>query len=1183
MGRPYFSFSGQQLADLFQSSRSDTKVLSDIHAELTHRNAKRMIALRKEVGDVLDSLLKQKKSFAQPAADIRPNEQINLGLESDDANPSSYEKAVEKSEYDEELEPEQGYVERLGGLGAIRGCGKLTDVPSRWHAPEKDDLKLDLPDDAPYLLRYSLLLRALIKEMKRKGIGMRTVAIRDGESIVLDGRERGYVFAYDGDKDLFEGAKVLIALGNRSIDGRLVSVSNRSITLSVSEDLGPRIDDCTLKIDNSAMLEALADRLDSLNKGEFRFNHAIADDVISNQGDESPASEISIPLGLNEMQERAVAKILGNVVTYLWGPPGTGKTKTLSTANQVMFEQGKRILVCSNTNQAVDQVLLKLCETLGKSHPAMDEGKIIRLGQIQHVELKSEWSEWITLDGIVGRRSLDLRRRKETLEAEILMLQQSIETAQKKIDSFKLLDAVNKKIEENLAQQVEVEQSMMNTKKAIERAQSQLTELQEELRHLKVAGFMRRLVLRSEEDINKDIKKAHSLIDKESRKATEQDSTSILNGLAKKNSELKLTRDTFNQNLIGLNRLEAQKEIDVAEEKMQPFNQEISEINRKLEEIENTIVNEAKIIGATVTKTYLSPQLFNDFDVVIIDEASMVMLPIVYYVSGLAREKVVISGDFRQLSPIVTSEQSVIMELLGEDVFASAGIEKAFNNKESLKRVVMLEYQYRMQSRICDLISPRMYDGRLKTADAIQQEVIDLPSPFNADLIIVDTSPIQPFVNKHGTSRYNLMNALVIRNICRYLRESGFVDGRKRLGVCTPYAAQKELIGRVLDSWNLSDLVDTGTVHRYQGDEKTAMIIDISDSIGERYVGMFSQAEHPQDNGAKLFNVAVSRAKQSVIFVANLSYLDQKLPAQAFLREILHSVSAKGRVVDVRDVLAMWPIQDELKRLGNPFILDPETLKSGLFRQTDFDAVCGEDISGAKSSVAIFSGFITPQRVASYESTFRRKRDEGVSIRCVTRPPQRNGSIPEDMGRDALNGLEAMGCIVDTRWDIHQKVVIIDDEIVWFGSLNPLSHTNKTDEMMARIASASAARAVSAFMSLGSHGDPDKAAGLSVVKENPTCSDCGSRTIYRTGSYGPFWQCEVGCGWRESYDRPKSKNSPDPGLKKEGPRCPICSSGTVLRRGSYGNFYGCTKYPNCNGTIQLKPIKSNNKSAKTRH
>jgi len=32
-----------------------------------------------------------------------------------------------------------------------------------------------------------------------------------------------------------------------------------------------------------------------------------------------------------------------------------------------------------------------------------------------------------------------------------------------------------------------------------------------------------------------------------------------------------------------------------------------------------------------------------------------------------------------------------------------------------------------------------------------------------------------------------------------------------------------------------------------------------------------------------------------------------------------------------------------------------------------------------------------------------------------------------------------MGCIVDTRKDTHEKIVIVDGECLWFGSLNPLS------------------------------------------------------------------------------------------------------------------------------------------------
>ncbi len=48
------------------------------------------------------------------------------------------------------------------------------------------------------------------------------------------------------------------------------------------------------------------------------------------------------------------------------------------------------------------------------------------------------------------------------------------------------------------------------------------------------------------------------------------------------------------------------------------------------------------------------------------------------------------------------------------------------------------------------------------------------------------------------------------------------------------------------------------------------MIIDVPDSLGERYVSMFAQAGSPDDAGSKLFNVAVSRAKENVTFVANL-------------------------------------------------------------------------------------------------------------------------------------------------------------------------------------------------------------------------------------------------------------------------------------------------------------------------
>jgi ssDNA-binding Zn-finger/Zn-ribbon topoisomerase 1 len=352
------------------------------------------------------------------------------------------------------------------------------------------------------------------------------------------------------------------------------------------------------------------------------------------------------------------------------------------------------------------------------------------------------------------------------------------------------------------------------------------------------------------------------------------------------------------------------------------------------------------------------------------------------------------------------------------------------------------------------------------------------------------------------------------------------------------------------------------------------MIIDVPDSLGERHVSLFAQAGSPDDAGSKLFNVAVSRAKEHVIFIANLDYMDAKLPADAFLRGLLHEASTKGQIVDVRDVIGMWPIEEDLKRIGQPFELDTQTLRSGLFRQNDFEAVCGADMERATKGIAVYSGFVTPQRVAAYEPLFRRKLAEGVKIRCITRPPSRNGSIPADLGRDALNGLEAMGCVVDTRWNIHEKVVIIDDEILWFGSLNPLSHTNQTAEMMARVTGKQAALQLSAFMAITTSVSAEKAEGLSVNAENPRCPDCGRRTTYRVGSYGPFWLCEDECGWKQNVGRTNNPGSSIAGAKtppRNGGPCPICNGKSVLRIGPSGHFYGCANYPACKGTVKVTP------------
>jgi hypothetical protein len=135
------------------------------------------------------------------------------------------------------------------------------------------------------------------------------------------------------------------------------------------------------------------------------------------------------------------------------------------------------------------------------------------------------------------------------------------------------------------------------------------------------------------------------------------------------------------------------------------------------------------------------------------------------------------------------------------------------------------------------------------------------------------------------------------------------------------------------------------------------------------------QGDHPDDEGAKLLNVAVSRAKKHLVIVANLTYLEDWLPSGAFLHDVLFKIQSSGQVLDAREILSLEPA--ELRGLGRPVDIDIETQQTGLFGQKDFDTVFRTDVDQARESVVIFSGFVTPERVGSYGDLFRQKILEG--------------------------------------------------------------------------------------------------------------------------------------------------------------------------------------------------------------
>src|SRR6185503_6732240 len=83
---------------------------------------------------------------------------------------------------------------------------------------------------------------------------------------------------------------------------------------------------------------------------------------------------------LDGSQRAAVQLCSDSEVAFVWGPPGTGKTVTLTHVIEELHAQGERILLVSTTNAAIDQVLAKLA-TRAWFAPAVAAAALIRLGR----------------------------------------------------------------------------------------------------------------------------------------------------------------------------------------------------------------------------------------------------------------------------------------------------------------------------------------------------------------------------------------------------------------------------------------------------------------------------------------------------------------------------------------------------------------------------------------------------------------------------------------------------------------------------------------------------------------------------------------------------------------------------------------------------------------------------------
>ena len=1044
---------------------------------------------------------------------------------------------------------------------------------------------------APLCNELISALKLEIAAIRAKG-GQTQVGLRGGMRVGSAGGGYLYRFPVSEDANLRDDTPVKLKFGDQEVSGVLVSFRNGILVVSVEQDLGPEIPTAQLVVDNAFLLERLAERLEKSKIGEIPFNKASAERVLGvgtpKIAEGNPVPSVFEGSGsINEDQRRAVRMSFGSDTIYVWGPPGTGKTTTLARIVEAHYRAGRSVLLVSNTNLAVDTALEKISDRL-KGESAFHVGLVIRQGPVVKEELRRQYGPQVILEEIVARHSEKIQHERTTLTEEDQKLTVIEKEYEPKIQNYDKLDWIIGELQAKERQAKRAAEERAKREAEAQRHRARANELTNRLERARTMSAFRRFFTGI--DPVKDGKELQSANFNETAcrnagKALDVEATKLATEITKYQDDFVVLK----QVTIGYkSKAELKQASESNKARRKQIRERIETIDKELAALEQKILGNCRILATTVYRTYLAKAVMRTFDVVVIDEASMLMPPLVYYAAGLATSSVTVTGDFRQLPPIVTTKEPAALKWLRKDVFELSGIPEHLAKREQVPKLVSLGVQHRMREPICSVINDLFYaDHPLRSGANVHHDGVGFPFGPSA-LMYVDTSTFRPWAScRVGTySRYNLFHALLIRNIVMFLAESGYLpvatESNDALGVTSPFAAQSRLIQALLEDRLGSRATGiAATVHRFQGNEKKVMIVDLTSSHGVS-PGGFLKSTSIEEDGARLINVAISRSRHHVVLVGNFDYLRSKLPENAHTRLLLDQFVKNGTSLDVTKALSLterdW-VEGFEKILPPSFEISERT--TGVFNEGNFYRAFQQDLSRAKESIVIFSPFATTNGTGRWGDLFRNAVGRGAKVRILMKPPvEAGGGTPEEV-EGLIHELRKLAVAVDLRARMHEKVAVIDGRIVWHGSLNILSHKN-TLESMFRVDSSVLA---DHFSDLASSSK--KKAVTSVPfhdSENPTCPKCSGGTVMQAGQYGIYFTCEKnGCDGKVDPKKTWGQGNGGgarklrAGSSKRGDKtaaskpCPAtaCDGRLVVRNGKRGSFLGCTNYPSCSITENI--------------
>ena len=290
------------------------------------------------------------------------------------------------------------------------------------------------------------------------------------------------------------------------------------------------------------------------------------------------------------------------------------------------------------------------------------------------------------------------------------------------------------------------------------------------------------------------------------------------------------------------------------------------------------VVSGARVVCATLSGALSGTLKFEDFDVVVVDEAAQA-LEASCWGAVLKGKKAVLAGDHLQLPPTVISDEA-------QEKGLSDTLFQRLHDLYGDGVARMLTVQYRMHTDIMQWSSDAMYQGKLTAAESVATHRLcgdgDDDPPV---LLLIDTAgcDMEERVEEDGESKENPGEARVVMAVVKRLMNDHGVCVED-IGVITPYNGQVAILRELRAQHESMSALEVSTVDGFQGREKEAIIISAVRSNPNSEVGFLSDSRR--------MNVAVTRARKHCCLICDTD----TARGDAFLAHLVEYFEAHGHI-----------------------------------------------------------------------------------------------------------------------------------------------------------------------------------------------------------------------------------------------------------------------------------------------